>query len=382
MAHSLLSPSKAARWLSCTPSARMEATIPDQASPYAQEGTLAHAIAEEKLRHELLQKSDVTYEAAINKLCADDLFSEEMLDYVDEYVDFIENIYLAENKQAKVFVEQTLDLSKYVPDSKGTADAVIVTDNKLYICDLKYGKGVKVDAFENPQLKLYALGALDYLYFLYPDIDTVILNIIQPRLSHISTFEISVKDLLDWSYEVKQKAIEAYNGLGEIKAGPWCKFCKCNPNCRALAEHQLEIAKYEFRQPDFLTDKELVDIFNKSKAFKEWIDAVSDYIKTFLEQGGSIKGLKLVNSSTRRSWRDEEADEEAIKKATVEAGFNTDMLYDKPAIKSFSKIERLVGKKMFDKVYSQFITTNTYKAVALESDKREASKSTAAEDFA
>lgn len=380
MGHSLLSPSKAARWLNCPPSARLEAEIPDTPSPYAAEGTLAHALAENELNFAAGYISKDAYEDCYLSLSTDPLFEVDMTDYVASYVDFVLNILAEGGADTKLFVEQKLDLRRYVPDCYGTADAIVVSDNTLHIIDLKYGKGVKVDAFENPQLKLYALGALDLVSILY-DIEHVTLNIVQPRLNHIDTYSLSKTELLDWAFAVSKSAALAFEGAGATQAGGWCKFCKCNPNCKALADKQLEIAKYDFRQADFLTDKELVDIFKRSKEFKEWIDAVNDYIKTFLEQGGSIKGLKLVASSTRRSWRDEVADAEAIKAAAEEAGLPTDILYTEPTIKSFSVIEKAVGKKVFEKVFSKFIKSTSYKAAALESDKRPAVISSIDEDF-
>lgn len=380
MGHALLSPSKAARWLNCPPSARLEAEIPDSTSTYAEEGTLAHALAENELNFSANYISKAEYTANKNSLCDSPLFEADMPDYVQRYVDFVLDLCVEEHAGTKLFVEQKLDLTRYVPDCYGTADAIVVSDNTLHIVDLKYGKGVKVDAFENPQLKLYALGALDFVSVLY-DIEHVTLNIVQPRLNHIDTYSISKADLLDWAFAVSKKAALAFEGVGTMQSGTWCKFCKCNPTCKALADKQLEIAKYDFRQADFLTDKELVDIFKRSKEFKEWIDAVNNYIKTFLEQGGSIKGLKLVESSTRRSWRDEVADADAIKAAAEEAGLPTDILYTEPSIKSFSTIEKAVGKKVFEKVFSKFIKSTSYKAAALESDKRPEAISSVDEDF-
>lgn len=380
MGHSLLSPSKAARWLNCPPSARLEAKIPDTPSPYAEEGTLAHALAENELLYKADYISKDEYEEQYLSLSTDPLFEVDMADYVANYVDFVLNILAEEGSDTKLFVEQKLDLRRYVPDCYGTADAIVVSDSTLHIVDLKYGKGVKVDAFENPQLKLYALGALDLVSVLY-DIELITLNIVQPRLNHIDTYSLSKTELLDWAFAVSKKAALAFEGFGTTQAGTWCKFCKCNPNCKALADKQLEITKYDFRQADFLTDKELVDIFKRSKEFKEWIDAVNNYIKTFLEQGGSIKGLKLVESSTRRAWRDEVADADAIKAAAEEAGLPSDILYTEPTIKSFSTIEKAVGKKVFEKVFSKFIKSTSYKAAALESDKRPAVISSIDEDF-
>jgi hypothetical protein len=380
MGHALLSPSKAARWLNCPPSARLEAEIPDTPSPYAAEGTLAHALAENELNHAAGYISEVEYNSNLDKLRNDDLFETDMTDYVVSYVDFVLNILAGEGSGAKLFVEQKLDLKRYVPECYGTADAIVVSDDTLHIIDLKYGKGVKVDAFENSQLKLYALGALDFVSVLY-NVEHITLNIVQPRLNHIDTYSLSTTELLDWAFTVSGRAALAFEGAGYAQAGPWCKFCKCNPTCKALADKQLEIAKYDFRQADFLTDKELVDIFKRSKEFKEWLDAVNNYIKTFLEQGGSIKGLKLVESSTRRAWRDETADADAIKAAAEEAGLPTDILYTAPTIKPFSTIEKAVGKKVFEKVFSKFIKSTSYKAAALESDKRTEAISSVDEDF-
>lgn len=380
MGHALLSPSKAARWLNCPPSARLEEQFPDSTSEYAAEGTLAHALSETVLRFDFGEIDAATYQAEIDKIESDPLYYTDMFDHCLEYIEYVNELSRGYTEFRYVAIEQKLDLSQYVPQCSGTADAIVITDNVLHVCDLKYGKGVKVDAFENPQLKLYALGAYDQMSLLY-DIDKVTLNIIQPRLNHISTFELTVEELLLWANDVKEIAKMAFDGKGSTQAGPWCKFCKCNPQCKKLADQQLEIAKYEFKQADFLTDKELVDIFQRSKEFKVWLDSVNDYIKDSLDRGVKIKGLKLVKSQSRRSWTDADKDMKAIEQAAVDAGFKKDIVYKEPELVSFSALEKAVGKKKFEAVFSQFISSKDYKAVALEDDKREALSSSVEDDF-
>mgnify|MGYP001514180068 FL=1 len=247
MSHALLSPSASRRWLECPPSVRLTELMEDKPSAYADEGTLAHSIAEGKL------KSHLGY--AENPIKCEDALMDE---YTDDYVAFVdEQMSVLENPSA--FVEQRVDCSKYVPECYGTCDALIISDGVLHICDLKYGTGVKVDAVGNDQLRIYALGAFEMFSCLY-DISTVRMSIFQPRLSHSDTWELPIDELLKWANEVLVPAAkQAWNGQGEFKAGEHCRFCKAKSNCRKRAEYNLELARYDFEPPATL-DLSLIHI--------------------------------------------------------------------------------------------------------------------------
>lgn len=242
--HALLSASSSKRWLNCTLSARLEEQFTrDTGSVYAEEGTAAHALAEHKLKRLLKRRS---------KRPVSDYDCDEMEECTDEYVSYaMEQIELARQncKDPIVLIEQHLDYSDYVPEGFGTGDLVIVADGTLTVIDLKYGKGVAVEAEWNPQMMLYGLGALELFDAIY-DIDMVRMTIYQPRLESVSTWEISVSDLMDWvETELKPKAQLAINGEGEFRCGSWCRFCKAKNTCRARAEEYLRLAQMEFQTP-------------------------------------------------------------------------------------------------------------------------------------
>ena len=222
--HALLSASSAERWLNCTPSARLTENIEDTTSVYAQEGTLAHSLGELELKYQLKQITKTTYNKELKRIKEHELYNEDMPDEVEKCTNFVFE-KMAEAKSstpdALLFLEQRLDFSKYVPEGFGTGDRIIIADGTMEIIDLKYGKGVEVSAVNNPQMKLYALGAIEEYGFIY-DINTVRMTIVQPRLDNISTWEISVIDLMNWAEnELIVKAKQAYEGAGELNAGDW-----------------------------------------------------------------------------------------------------------------------------------------------------------------
>ena len=278
--HAVLSASSSHRWLNCTPSVRLEEQFEKTTSVYAEAGTLAHEIGEIKLRKELGQINQKEY---VNKLSAavnSDLYSKDMTDYVDVYVDTcLEkfNEAKATTADAIAIIEQKLDFSKWVPDGFGTGDFVVIADGTMEICDLKYGKGVAVSAIDNPQMRLYALGAITEFEFLY-DIQKVKMTIIQPRLDSISTDEITVEELLTWANEyVKPRAELAIKGEGEFCAGEHCKFCRAKAVCKARADKNLELAKYEFSDPSTLNNLEIADILGKVDELTSWATDVKEY---------------------------------------------------------------------------------------------------------
>lgn len=309
--HALLSASSSKRWLNCTPSARLEEQFPsDNGSVYAEEGTAAHALAEHKLKRSLKRRS---------KRPVSDYDCDEMEECTDEYVAYaMEQIELAKQncKDPVVLIEQHLDYSAYVPEGFGTGDLLIVADGTLTVIDLKYGKGVAVDAEWNPQMLLYGLGALELFDVIY-DIDTVRMTIYQPRLESVSTWEISVEDLKKWTEEVLiPKAQLAIHGEGEFQCGAWCRFCKAKNTCRARAEEYLKLAQMEFCPPSLLTDEEIAEVLKVADELAKWsADVYAFATDEAITHGKQWAGFKLVEGRSNRKYTDEEEVAEAAKAA-------------------------------------------------------------------
>lgn len=375
-AHALLSASGANRWLNCTPSARLEEQYGEKSTTvYAKEGTVAHELAELYLRHDLLQTlDDSSFEAELEKVMSNDLFSEEMLNIVPIYTDYCTEQYqeaYKNNSYAVVQVEQKLDLTEYIPESFGTGDCIIISDGLMEVVDLKYGKGVPVYADWNKQLMLYGLGALRIFDTMY-DIEEVRLTIVQPRINNISSWQISVKELTDWAVnELKPKADMAFAGKGELNPGTWCQFCSVKNRCRKLAEQQLEVAKYDFAEPELLTDKEIADIVLRADALEKWANSIAEYAKEkAISEKKDWPGLKLVAGTARRKWIDDEKASKIIKAKFPE--LSDDQLYD-TKLKSLTAVEKLVGKKAFaTKLSDAFILSPGAPQLVSVTDKRPA----------
>ena len=368
-----MSASSSRRWLNCTPSARMEEQFAEETgnSVYAEEGTAAHALAEHKLKRCLKRSS---------KRPVSDYQCDEMEECTDGYVAYaMEQVELArqECKDPVVLIEQRLDYSAYVPEGFGTGDLLIVADRVLTVVDLKYGKGVAVEAERNPQMMLYGLGALELFGAIY-DIDMVRMTIYQPRLESVSTWEISVSDLMEWvEKELKPKAALAINGEGEFRSGSWCRFCKAKDTCRARAEEYLRLAQMEFRAPALLTDDEIAEVLKVADELARWSADVYAYAQNeAVTRGKKWNGFKLVEGRTCRKYTDEEEAAEAA----VAAGY-TD-IYKKSLI-GITEMEKLLGKKKFAEVLGKLVYKPQGKITLVpESDKRqEVMAATAEADF-
>jgi hypothetical protein len=351
--HALLSASGAYRWLNCTPSARLEDKVEDQSSIYAREGTLAHEFADAYLTWYNKDLTTRSYNALVKELKKHELYSAEMDDEVKKYTDIVVEEFKQAKKKTKdaiLAVEEKLDLTDFVPDSFGTGDALIVADGRLKVIDLKYGKGLKVDATNNPQLKLYGLGALSLMELFY-DIQEVEMVIIQPRLDHYSSFTVSTEDLKHWAAtELKEKAKLAFDGEGELTPGPHCQFCKVAPRCRALADENLRIANDTFLSPELLSDEELVEIHEKTKQITNWLGTVNDYILSEALNGKQFPGLKLVEGRSLRQWDDDEKVIEVLKGL----GYSEAEIL-KVQLQGITAITKLLGKKKFDQALSDLI---------------------------
>ena len=354
-AHALLSASGANRWLTCTPSAKLEEEYGERkSSPYAAEGTLAHELAELYLRKDVLNNiSDADFELKLEEIMANEFFSDEMVEAVSMYTDYCEGQLIAaqtENIFAEMEIEQKFDLTEYVPESFGTGDCVIIADPTLEIVDLKFGKGVPVYADWNKQLMLYGLGALrkyDTMYY----IETIKLTIVQPRLNNISTFVMPVAELRKWAEdELAPRAQMAFRGEGELVAGDHCKFCAVKNRCRKLYEQQMEIAKHEFQEPIMLSDEDIVDILERAPHFIEWINSITSYAQDMAVNHNKIwPGYKLVEGVSRRKWSDEDQATQAIFARCPE--LSEDQIFD-TKLKSITNIEKLIGKKRFTEILS------------------------------
>lgn len=368
--HAKLSASSAHRWMNCNPSANLEREFADRSSEAAAEGSAAHALCEHKLRKALKMRST----RPVSKYDSD-----EMEMYTDSYVEFVlEQIEVAKQHCADPFVliEQRLDFSCYVPDGFGTGDCLIVADKLLHIIDFKYGLGVLVDAEENPQMMLYALGALRLFDALY-DIDTISMSIFQPRRENVSTWTITVAELEEWAEQtLRPKAELAFKGEGEFNPGPWCTFCKAAVKCRARAEEKLALARYEFAKPPLLTDEEIEDILSRLDDLTKWANEIAAYAQdAAINHGKQWSGFKLVEGRSIRKY----TDETAVVIAATSAGYRD--IFKKSLI-PITEMEKLMGKKTFAEVLGGLVIKPQGKPTLVPaSDKRPAIHTGANHDF-
>ena len=369
--HAILSASGAHRWMNCTPSARLELEFDDKSGEAAAEGTAAHGLSEHKLRKALGVQS---------KKPVSPYDCDEMEHYTDEYVSFVLEIIEQVKHSCNdplVLVEQRLNFSKYVPDGFGTGDCLIIADGTLHIIDFKYGQGILVSAEDNPQMKLYALGALEVFDGIY-DIDEVSMIIYQPRRENISTWEVSKDSLYKWAREVlKPKAEQAFNGNGDYCPGDWCQFCRAAVKCRTRAEAKMELAKFEFVLPPLLSDEEIAEILSSIGDLTKWANEIIAYATdSAVNHGKEWAGFKVVAGRSNRKY----TNEDDVAKAAQSAGY--DNIY-KQKLLSITEMEKLLGKEKFKEVLGGFIKKPPGKPTLVPiSDKRqEIETSSAKNDF-
>jgi hypothetical protein len=377
--HAILSASGAYKWLHCTPSARLEEQFPETTSVYAEEGCLAHAIAELKLRKLYTEPMGTRkFNAALKKLQAHELYQEEMLHYTDAYVEFIQSIVHQFNTPPHVAIEKRLDLRSYVPESFGTGDCIIIGGRTLHIIDFKYGKGVPVTAEDNPQMLLYALGALDAYWMLY-EIDSVMMSIVQPRLDNTDTDEMCAADLRGWGESIKPIAQRAWNGEGECVPGEHCRFCKAKAQCRARSEAHTALEAFDGKLPPLLSNEEIGDILKRAQQLKTWVSQLEEYALSEVLIGNEIPGWKAVEGRSIRQF----VDTDAAFKVMKAAGYDEALLYERKPI-TLTSVEKLLGKSKFNELLIEHVNKPPGKPTLVpESDNREAitNKTTAEEAF-
>lgn len=367
--HAKHSPSHAAIWGTCTAAPALEANIPDTGSSYAAEGTLAHAIAELKVLKKFTPMSLTEYKNKLGSLKNDPLYQPEMNGYTDTYVDEIVKVCHAFPSKPYVVAEKRLNMDHIVPDCFGTADCVVLYGEELHIFDFKYGKGVPVSAFFNPQLRLYALGAVKE-YALFGSIRKVFTHIIQPRIDNYSSEELNVLELEGWGDDLGRRVREALITGGEFVPGEHCRFCKAKSICRARAEAllTLEEPKARMDQGETLTDAEIGDVLQRAIALENWVKGLEEYAQDKLLQGGEIPGWKLVEGRSVRTITDTDKAFGVL----TSSGYDSDLLYERKPL-GLTALEKLCGKKKLTELIGCYITKPAGKpTLAPESDKRKA----------
>lgn len=380
--HAKLSASGAKRWMACTPSVVLEEQFPESTSTYAEEGTFAHSLGELIINYNLGTIKKAAYTKQSNQLKKNEYYNQDLQDYVEEYAgqvyEFI-NEAKAKCKDVLVLTEQKLDFSEYVPEGFGTGDVVIIADGELHVIDLKYGKGVGVSAEENPQLRLYGIGALAEFNMLY-DIERVRTTIIQPRLEMTTSEILTVEELTFWAEnEVKPKAELAMAGKGEFFVGDHCKFCRARKTCRARAEYNLELTKMEFNTPGLLEDSEIGEVLKRAEQLANWVKDVTEYALEEAINGKKWDGWKLVEGRSNRKY----VDDVKVANTLKGAGYEEAVLYEKK-LYGITAMEKLVGKKKFTELLTDLIEKPQGKPTLVdENDKRPELSSTqsAKDDF-
>lgn len=394
--HAPCGASNAYRYLVCTASPTFEAQFPSSTSVYAEEGTLAHSICELFVR---THGDEVAMADELKELQSHELYKPEMLTCAKVYLDWIEEKALGYTNPPAIMVEQRVDFSEFVPKGFGTCDCVMIGDDLLNIFDYKHGKGVRVDAMGNYQMRLYALGALSRYRVLYGDgIKRVRMTIIQPRVSSDpSEDEMTVEELLAWGNSIKPIAAEAYYGPGKFVPGEHCRFCRGKAKCRARAEMNAALEDFVACVPagkvptdepkdnpsremlglqKALSDAEIGDLLTRGKYLVDWYDDLKAYAQQTILDGGEIPGWKVVAGRSNRAFRDTDAAFQTL----ISAGYDDAMLYDRKPV-SLSELEKRLGKKRFAELLADQIERPQGKPTLVDvGDKREAYNS-AASDF-
>ncbi|MBL6969714.1 MAG: DUF2800 domain-containing protein [Gammaproteobacteria bacterium] len=375
IAHALLGASSALRWINCPGSVRLTRDLPEQTSEFAALGSAAHELCEICLNN----KSDAAAhigEVIKVKRC-EFTVDKEMADAVQQYIDHIHTI------PGEPLVEVRVSYDEIVPGGFGTADALNLHEGMGYLTDYKHGAGIRVDAFDNPQLKLYALGAHQEFGFLH-NIDTWRLTIVQPRLDHISEWEITTRDLLAWGEDIKPVAELALTDHAPLHPGEkQCQFCRAKLICRARADLAIQTAMEEFSEPtpkaDTLSDDEVAELLPLVGNIESWCKDIRTYAMQRIEQGNPIAGYKLVNGRSIRRW----VDDEIVSTTLQQHGFNPDQFKTQKLI-GIGAAEKLLGGKRAAQPILEELTIKPQGKPTLvaESDKRPALIATSAEaDF-
>lgn len=366
--HALLSASGAHRWLHCTGSPLLEKDFPDSTSVYAQEGTLAHYLCELKLMAYTGEITKRKLTSMKNKLMKSELWQPEMDSTSEAYLDYIKDITMSYTVKPVILIEKKVDFSRYVPEGFGTADCLILAGDTLHVVDYKHGKGVVVDADHNPQMMLYALGAMSELSLLYR-FKFVHMTIVQPRVSNISEFTMTADELREWGESVvKPKAEAAMSGKGEFEAGDWCRFCRAKQQCKTRYESNDSLYPELSAQhdPRLITLDELGEYLKRGKDMAAWLEDMKEYALSESLAGADVPGWKAVEGRGSRAFTDTD---EAVD-TLIKNGIDESVLYERRVL-TLAQMEKAVGKKAFGDLVGDLVVKNPGKPTLVEeSDKR------------
>lgn len=393
--HAILSPSAAHRWLHCTPAPRVEAEFPETTSEYAEEGRLAHSVCELAAKKKFTVMNNRAYNSRLKKLKADPKWDDEMLSTAATYVEHLTEHAMRFEHAPYVALEVQVDITDYAPEAFGTCDCIMIGGDELIITDYKHGKGVPVSAQDNPQMLLYALGALKLYRPIYGDmIRRVSTYIDQPRLDSYDGASMTVEELLAWGESIKPKAAAAFMGTGEFAPGEWCRFCRAKAKCRARANQNTVLEDFKdciplgrsipmqteydatgFKPSNCLTDEEIGALLVRAEGLVAWYNDLKEYALVACLNGKTIPGWKAVEGRSTRAWTDQDAALEALMAGGVEEA----IIYDRVP-KTLAQLEKVIGKQRFGELVGDMITKSPGKpALAAESDKRPAYNGAAAD---
>jgi len=369
-AHALLSPSGAHRWLNCTPSARLEATLPDTTSEAASKGTLAHEIAELKLRKYNEPMGPRKFASALKKFKDHPLYEPEMDKHTDLYIDYIKSIVHSYSSPPYIAIERKFDLKAYVPESSGTSDCVIIGGKDLRVVDYKNGQGHAVEAEHNPQMMLYALGALRQYAMLY-EIETVHMTIVQPKVWDApSEWSISAADLLAWGESIKTIAQEAFEGKGAYTPGEHCGFCRARNTCRARVEKLLSVEDVAPMRPPLITWAEAADALRRAEGIVSWFESLKKDALSEALRGGDVPGFKAVEGRGGREYVNLDKAFAHLTANKIEEA----LLYERKPLTP-PAVEKMLGAKQYRELLEEpghVIKTSGKPTLAAVDDKRPA----------
>ena len=381
--HALLSPSSAHRWLNCPLAPRLEATLPDKTSSYAAEGTLAHSVCELTAKKYFTPMKTAEFNRNMKKLKSHELWNDEMIQTAETYVGHLKEKAMGFKNAPYVALEVKVDISEYVPEAFGRCDCIMFGNSTLIITDYKHGKGVAVSAKENPQMMLYALGALKLYQPIFGNaIEKINICIDQPRIDSYENWECSKAELLAWGESVKPKAQKAFMGIGEYNAGTWCRFCRANGICKAQADNQIS-AFDDFKEvvaegkTDLLTPEQIGEALKKGEILVNWYEALQKTALEKLLSGAEIPGYKVVEGRSSRAWTNQDKALETLQNSGIERA----VIYDSVP-KSLAQIEKMLGATKFAELVGSYVFKPQGKpTLANATDKRPIFNSAVA-DFA